>query len=281
MNSQIPRIPANILRHFEAVREEVSYRAAELKRSLESVTLIEKTVTDLLAALSSQRLFWALDLLEKEDKALLDYLESQGPPILGELKSQLEEPVRRAWLEYPKMLEEECHRESLVLDPGSRHPNYKFANGFLLIKVKKRGKTAVALLTSNERKIAEFPADVETVVQRVKKEEERLFGRPYDGQKLFRTIRRHYLEFLEELGQPDGSLVELRDLAHRIIKSQRGYRLDEFIVDLSRLVLERRVDIEARRLELRVTRDDRKGMLLHDLVNLGYVGSLRFAEVRK
>jgi len=273
-------MPDHVMSTLENVREEASHKATDLKGMLDFVIRIEKTLTDLLEAISGQRIFWALDVVEKEGQTLAAYLESQGPTILRELQSQLEEPARRAWVEYPKMLEEECRRERLVLDPRSRHPNYKFADGFLSVKVKKQGKTTVALLTSNERKIAEFPADVETVVEKVKKEEERLFGRPYDGHKLLGTIRRHYLEFLEEQGQSDGSLVELRSLAQRIVKSQRGYRLDEFIVDLSRLAREGPHEIDARRLELRGTRDDTRGVLLHDLVKLGYVGAIRFTEVR-
>jgi len=279
MASQNLRVP-NILSTLEVVREEVSHKASDLKSLLESVTRIEKTVTDLLAALSSQRVFWALDLLEKEGQTLADYLTSQGLPSLGELTKQLEESARKAWLDYPKMLEEQCRRESLVLDPRSRHPNYKFANGFLLVRVKKQGNTVIAVLESNERKIAEFPADVEIVVERVKKEEERLFGRSYDGFQLLRTIKRHYLELLEERGQPDGSPVPMKELASRITKAQRGYRPDEFIVDLSRLAREGPFEIDARRLELQGTRDDMKGVLLHGLRNLGYVGSLKFAEVR-
>ena len=132
------------------------------------------------------------------------------------------------------------------------------------------------MLRSNERKIAEFPADVRSVVERVKKEEQRLFGRHCDVERLLREIRRHYLEALEEHRLPDGSPVELRGLANRLIKEQRGYRMDEFIVDLSRLAREGSPEIDGRRLELRSTRDEKKGMLLHDLAGLGYVGSLRF-----
>jgi hypothetical protein len=279
MNSQDLGISGHLLGVLESLNAEASRKAAGLQRSLDSVTHIQKTLTDLLAALLDQRVFLALDLVEKECEGLAHFFESlpQASSIFGDLESQIGESARRAWLDYPKMMEDACHGESLCLDPRSRHPNYKFTGGFLVVKVRRQGKTARAVLRSNERKIAEFPADVRTVVERVKKEEQRLFGRHCDVERLLREIRRHYMEILEEHQLPDGSPVELRGLANRLIKGRRGYRIDEFIVDLSRLAREGSPEIDGRRLELRSTRDDEKGMLLHDLAGLGYVGSLRFS----
>ncbi len=271
-------IPGHLLERLESEREKASQKAAELRTALESAMRVEKALADILEALSLNRLFEALFLLDKELSTERWEPCVKSASIFREIQEQLEESVRKAWLDYPRLLEEEFRRGSLVLDPRSRHPNYKFAAGFMLVKVKKQGKTAVATLTINGRKVSEFPADFETVAQRMRKEEERLFGRPYDGEKLLKTIRSHYLDLVEAQQLPDGSPVEIRGLASSIVKAQKGYKLDEFIVDLSRVAREGPTEIDGRRLELRTTRDDKKGVLLHNLPNFGYVGSLRFVR---
>ena len=195
---------------------------------------------------------------------------------IGEIQVHVEEAARRAWLEYPHLLSEECQRQSVVLEERSRHPRYRFAQGFLLLHVKKETKTVIAILSDTERKLGRFPADVQTVVERVRKEELRLFGRGYDGTKLLSTIRQHYSMLLQERGEPDGSLVLLRDLARRLIKGRQGYQIDEFLLDFSRLAREGPFEIDGRRLQLRETRDDKTGMLLHNVGSLGYIGSLSF-----
>ena len=108
MNSQDLRTSDHLLSELESLNAEASRKAAELQRSLDSVKHIGKTLTDLLTALCDQRVFYALDLLDKESKGLAHFSESltQASSIIGELESQLEESARSAWLEYPKMLDD-------------------------------------------------------------------------------------------------------------------------------------------------------------------------------
>ena len=176
-------IPEQVTRTLKAVHDGASHEAKELKLALDRMKRIEGTLKNLISALTDSRVFSALDLVEKEGELLAEYWLSRGqdPAILRDIDSQLQEAARRAWLDYPKLLEEECRDAGLELDSRSRHPNYLFADGFLVVKVKKQGRTVIAAITSNQRKLAEFPADVQAVGERVEKEGEHLFGRPYEN----------------------------------------------------------------------------------------------------
>ena len=61
-------------------------------------------------------------------------------------------------------------------------------------------------------------------------------------------------------------------------KNVKGFRTDEFLVDLSRLAQDGPFEIDGRRLDLQQTKDTNQGMLLHGAAGRGYVGFIVFKE---
>ena len=79
----------------------------------------------------------------------------------------------------------------------------------------------------------------------------------------------------------DGDPVPLReafDLMTRKISSRKGYKSDEFLVDLSKLVLEGPGETKGYRFELQQTKDTKEGMLLLGEAGRGMVNLLSFKQ---
>ena len=85
------------------------------------------------------------------------------------------------------------------------------------------------------------------------------------------------MEIIKKINRDDGSSVPIRKITRRL-KNVKGFRTDEFLVDLSWLASEGPFEIEGRRLDLQQTKDTEQGMLLHNAEERGYVGFIVFKE---
>ena len=223
---------------------------------------------------------WALHItdLAQREAGLIQKLEAENPAsaaaireTVGLAKRHAETVLRR----YPSLLSDACIAASLNLDMTSRHPKYTMESGFLSLDIQEpRG---VARLSDHEGRLAEIPADVPAVVELLAREHRRLFGRPFNGPKILRTLRGQYKAVVKKDGLSDGDSVPIRHLTRRLGKNVKGFRTDEFLVDLSRLATEGPFEIEGRRLEVQHTKDTDQGMLL---IGGGYVGFIMFREAQ-
>lgn len=136
----------------------------------------------------------------------------------------------------------------------------------------------MAHVKDREARLASVPADVGAVVEVVGAELRRLFQRPFDGDKFLRKIRSHYLAVLKKEGLKDGDVLPIRRITHRLGKNEKGFRSDEFLVDLSKLAEQGPLEADGVKLDLQQTKDTNQGMLLHGIASRGYVGFIVFRK---
>lgn len=220
-----------------------------------------------------------ISLMNKE-KALLDRMRADNDASVVRLdeiyraaSSQVDELQRR----FPAHIEEACSIADVPLDRTSRHPRYTFSDGFFQLDIDDRRGTA--RLSDYEGRLDEFPADVEAAVEAVDRERKRIFARAFDPHKFLKKLRHQYLAVTRSENQTDGTSVPIRSITYRLGKNEKGFRTDEFLVDLSRLVENGPLEIEGYRLDLQHTKDTNQGMLLYGAAGRGYVGFIVFKKV--
>lgn len=254
-------------------------RAKILKAEADAAAHVEKTWEALHSFTVKD---WPLHILELMDRerALLTALRAEGHPaiqpveeVYRDAKEQADTVKRR----YPSHLEEACRAAGLALDPESRHPTYSLEQRFFQLKVDEQ--KWVARLSDHEGRLADLPADVGAVVEVLLREQKRIFGRPFNGPKFLKLLRAQYLAVAKNDKQADGASIPIRHITRRLGKNVKGFRSDEFLVDLSRLVEQGPVDIDGHRLDLQQTKDTNQGMLLHGVAGRGYIGFIVFRLV--
>jgi hypothetical protein len=256
-------------------RTNAEQREAELRTKLEVA--------------SASRRFWAdlISFLEKDwpmhVRRLVDDMTSKAgvhacedDPVLIAIREDADRKANRILRRFPAQLESAAHEANLPLDPQSRHPRYTFANGALQFDVDER--KGVARLKGREGRLGEVPADIGAVVELVKKEHERLFGRRFQPKQFLKKIRMQYLAAAKAADQADGASIPVREVLKRVARKEKGVRVDELLVDLSRLVEDGSLEIDGRRLDLQQTKDTREGILLFGNAGRGYIGYITFTK---
>src|SRR5262249_9797172 len=112
----------------------------------------------------------------------------------------------------------------------------------------------------------------------VKRHMSRLFDRSLDSKRFLAGLRRAYRAVLKEEKRKMGDEVPLRRVSNRLGKNWKSLSMDEFNVDLARIVKSGELAIEGERMHLNHTRDTRMGILLHGLEAGGYVGFISFKK---
>jgi hypothetical protein len=264
---------------IDLAREQLGY-AREKKRNitiqLEESTKTEKAWEDFLLFTSRKWFMHTLDLLDKQ-RLTFQKLEATYPdliPILEKARITAKEGADDVVRLFPAYLEESFREAKLPLDSDSRHPRYTIERKFFRLEIDE--KKRIAKLSDNEGRLLEFPADIGAILEAVQREYKRIFGRPFKGIEFLRLIRRQYLAIINKEKQTDGDSIPIRRITTRLGKNIRGFRTDEFLADLSRLIEQGPFEIDGRRLDLQQTKDTKQGMFLH---TAGYIGFVVFKEV--
>jgi hypothetical protein len=214
-----------------------------------------------------------------QHKDRLRQWRSDGHPAIATIENlyrEVKTATDQAMVSFPGDLERACLESNLPIDRTSREPHYTFQNGFLELDID-TGKR-LAHLTDREAKLVTVPADVGAVVEAASAELQRLFHRPFDGEKFLRKLRLHYLAVIKKEGIKDGDVLPIRRITHRLGKNEKGFRTDEFVVDLSKLAEVGPLQIDDVKLDLQQTKDTNQGMLLYGVASRGYVGFIVFRK---
>ena len=208
-------------------------------------------------------------------------LNPSGEQSIAELLQMLHKAADQAGVEalhrFITNFDHACTSVNLPLDrKQSRHPRYWLAKGFLELNINDVRGTAT--LSTYEGRLAELPADVEPVVELIAREHARLFDRPFDGLRMIERLRRHYVALLKKESHQDSNPIPIRTLTTRLGKNESGFRVDEFLVDLARLMERGPRDIEGMRLEFQHTKDTKSGILLPGYSDQGYIGYILFRK---
>ena len=254
-------------------------RTKTLKMQWEEATEVERAWNDLLHFVANEWFMHILELLDKQAHIFkkLGTENSDVASTLGHIRPVAETKTDSILRRYPAYLEEASHEANLPLDPDSRHPRYSLEKKFFLLEIDE--KKRMARLSNHEGRLAELPADIGAVVGTIQKEHKRIFDRPFEGKKFLKRLRTQYRAILKKEKQQDGASIPIRRITRRLGKNLKGFRTDEFLLDLSRLVEKGPFEIEGRRLDLQQTKDTNQGMLLHGAAGRGYIGFIVFKEV--
>ncbi len=253
--------------------------AQRLKTEAEQAAQAERIWADLERFLAKGWALHILALTEKEESRLKKMRADNHSaiPAIEDIYRLAKEESERILRRYPALLEEACHANGLALDSNSPHPKYGLENGFFRLEIDERKR--LARLSDHEGRLAELPADVQAVVETIHQEYQRVLGRPFNGSKFLKTLRVNYKAVIKKAKQQDGASIPIRHITGRLGKNVKGFRTDEFLIDLSRLAVDGPFEIDGRRLDLQQTKDTNKGMLLHGTAVRGYIGFIVFREV--
>jgi hypothetical protein len=222
-------------------------------------------------------------LCEKEKDFLKTLREKHHPaiPAIEELYREMNTRSGNVIREIPGDLEILSKSEGLALDfSRSRHPKYFFESGGF-IEVEVQDKKLEAKVSTREGVLAKIPADAAAIIEIVKQEKKRLFDRPFAGSRFLADMRSAYIMAIKSKRAADGDPVPLRevfDLMSRKISTRKGYKSDEFLVDISTLVMEGPRETKGYRFELQQTKNVQEGMLLLGEAGRGMVNLLIFKK---
>ena len=222
-------------------------------------------------------------LYEKEKSFLTALGEKNHAAILAieEFYREINSICGDAIREIPGNLEKLSKSEGLTLDfSRSRHPKYWFEDGGL-IEVEVQDKRLEAKVRTREGVLVKIPADAAKIIEIVKQEKKRLFDRPFAGNRFLADLRNAYSMAIKSKKAATGDPIPLREVFNIMsqkIKTRKGYRSDEFLVDLSRLVMEGPAETDGYRFELQQTKDTKEGMLLLGEAGRGMVNLLIFRK---
>lgn len=249
-----------------------------LRTQADDAARVQRIWEDLASYLDHSWPLHILDLFERES-GLLKKMRADGHAAVQPLEdiyriAKAQSDDMRHLL--PKYLEDACKANHLPLDGDSRHPKYTFQNGFFRVEIDDAKR--IARISDNEGELAKFPADTGAIVEAVRREQTRVFGRTFNGNIFIKKLRNQYLAILKKIDQPDGTSIPIRSITHRLGKNEKGFRTDEFLADLSRLVHEGPTGIDGYQLDLQQTKDTNQGMLLHGQAGRGYIGFVIFRK---
>jgi len=270
--------PDNLSELLHPLRVEASQRAQKLGAEADEALRIQKMWEALASFIARGWPLHVLNLLERE-RRLLNKIrdDSRAASLLDEIYRTVNQIAPRVLQRFPADIEQACAASKVPLDLDSRHPRYTFQRGFFTLEIHEQ--KFLARLSDLEGQLDEFPPDVGAVVTAIQREDKRVFGRPFDGSRFLKKLRHHYVAVVKKENLPDGASVPLRHITARLGKNEKGFRTDEFLIDLSRLVEKGPLEIDGVRLDLQQTKDTHQGMLLHGLAGRGYVGLITFRKV--
>jgi hypothetical protein len=178
---------------------------------------------------------------------------------------------------YPRLIENASNMHDLQLDKNSHHPKYKFFDRFIVLDIDDRAFKAKA--STPEGRLFTKPFDIELVLTEIKRESDRLFKRSFNAQNFIKRLFIDYKAIISKEGKTIGDAVPIRKITTRRGKNQSGFRTDEFIIDLCKLIESKTKSTGDCVLELGQTKDTRSGMPLYGSLSVGgYVGFISFKK---
>lgn len=267
-----------ILDSVKQLNSQLQENSNRLKVEAEEAQKMSVLISTLLSYLEKGWPMHFLNLADKEDK-MLQKLRTDGFVQIQELEEayrKAKEESDRLIRRYPSVFDEACKAARITLDANSPHPKYGIKNGFFRVEINE--STRVAKLSDLEGKLAELPADVEAVVRRIRIEYTRVFDRRFHGPNFIKRIRAQYKNIIKRDNLSDGASVPIREITKNLKRIGKDFRMDEFVVDLSKLAEKGPYEVDGKVIDLQQTKDTKQGVLLTGAASRGYIGYLLFKE---
>lgn len=262
-----------------AAARETAQKTAELELELKRSKALQRLFEDLL---SFRDKGWSLHLksLCEREAELLKPLREQDHPCVGPLEDLYRQAKQRAGRMatiIPSEIEPLAKASGIEIDPRSRHPLYRFGrDGFLEAKVDDQKLTCT--VGTREGKLATLPADPAAILEAVGEELKRLFSRDFNGESFLADLYDAYHALTRTPSKANDDPIPIREIFAQMVKKAKGYKRDEFLVDLSRLVEQGPPETSGFRFDLQQTKDTQEGILLLGAAGRGMVNLLIFKK---
>jgi hypothetical protein len=227
---------------------------------------------------------WPLHVLDwfARNRAFLDEVErsSKGmmPSALAKILLEATEDSDELRKRYSFWMDKTAEWSSFKPDSTSRHPVYRFQNGFFTVTVAEPAYTAriedLAGVLADR-----MPADPSAIIGFLQQEKARVFGRPFDATAFLERLLKNYTALTDKDPElKDGEPVPIRRITGRLHDNEKSFHTDEFLVDLTRLLDSRISQIDGRTLMLEQTKEIERGLYVFPKHGHGYVGFIRFTR---
>lgn len=263
---------------LQRLRAEARTEQQREKKAVEAAEAALRIRDDLLKYHQSGWFAHFQRLVEREADyfKVLRHQQPDAAKVIEALYLEAKRVVSESLRHFPAFFEKACAQAGLDIDRTSRHPRYRVCDAFLEVEV--LDSSQEVRIADREGLLEQMPCDIGAVIEALQRHKKRLFERKFDAKKFLKRLCNQYQAILQRENLPEGYALPLRRITHRMGKNLKGFRTDEFLVDLSRLVREGPLEVDGRRLDLQHTKDDRQGMLLHGLESRGYVGFISFRK---
>jgi hypothetical protein len=278
--TELNPFPDGILEPIKKLFFEESARAKKLKAQAEEAEHITHIWKDLITFINKDWPLHIVDILDRETPLFKKLLEANNPAIISleEIYRMSKEKAEVQRRRFPVLFEKACKEIGLPIDHDSQHPKYTFFNYFFKLEIDER--RGMASLGNYEGRLKDLPADISAIIEVIEIERKRIFERTYDGTRFLKKIYTQYSAVLKNEKLPDGSSIPIRHITRRLGKNEKGFRTDEFLIDLTRLVERGPKEIEGNIIDLQQTKDTNQGMLLHGKAGQGYIGFITFRRLQ-
>ena len=260
--------------------KEAAQKAASLKEELDDCKTLKKFLDELMTFRDKGWILHLKALCDREVERLNRLRESGNICIasIDDLYQQAKQEAKRTPIMFPSNIERLANAKEIVIDRKSRHPRYFFGkDGFLEARVDDQKVSAT--ISSREGKITTLPADPEAILEIVTAELKRLFEREFNGIQFLANMRKAYLAGIKLIKDAqDGDPIPLREIYKLMAKEAKGYKRDEFLIDLSTLVDRGPSETSGYKFNLQQTKDTQEGVLLLGAAGSGMVSLMVFKK---
>lgn len=258
----------------------VSDESAALKGQLDESKALQKFLEELINYRDKN---WSIHLKVLCDKELerlnkLRKASHSSAPVIDDLHSAAKQLAKRMPTMIPFEIERLAKMTGLAIDMRSRHPRYFFGtDGFLEVRIDDQKLTAT--VSTREGKLATLPADPGAILEAVNGESKRLFDRKFNGTRFLADVRKAYLAAIKTRKDAhEGEPIPIREIYNLMAEKEKGYKRDEFLIDLSTLVEQGPAETSGFRFDLQQTKDTQEGVLLLGAAGRGMVNLLVFKK---
>lgn len=242
------------------------------QRNLRAVAALASALTTELAASH----FGAALFTIERSKDARTYLQDQQPSVderIEALRTSLLPRVDEIIGELPRSLPAALEARGITLDASSRSPKFTVERSFVVATIDRKGRQAIVQTRGGKKERVAVDADV--LADHIAASWQRCFERTTDLAAVARRVR----DAWTTLAKPGKPRVSVPALLAELGAHDKQFALDEFAVDLSRLVSSGPGSVpEAASLRLDHTKNDAEGLLLPGLEQRGYFGYVSFYE---
>lgn len=248
----------------------------ECEQALKELRQLELFLGKLFSYLQGMKLQHILALTQKE-KSAMDSFRTKDPDSFSSLQAALSgirNEAQAILKRFPRLFQQACEKEGLIIDESSSHPKYSFFDGFFIVEISESKGTAV--IRDRMSRLHELPCDISEITALIKEEHKRVFQRPFDENKFLKKLFKYYSDLVKKEKKSIGDSIAITTIMNIFKAREKSFKADEFLFDLSRLAEGGAQQIEGHMLDFQHTKDTESGILLYRHESGGYIGYILF-----